>query len=268
MEINKFILLLLLIYSSLISSFADGQGAAPAPSPVISTISSSPEQSPSPAASTPSDSPSSLFSSSLFAPSDDSKSTDAPAEAPLPPTTATSQLPKEAAGDSSKGLPLLFPILKPLSAAGPVVKKICDSTDHPTECLASVIPFHKGESDPVSVLKMEMQALREGLKKAIAKATAMNDDPSVSIDLKSCLDTCLETYDSALYDLDDAFESIAAHDMARLKTVLSASVTDIGTCEEAFSEEGNGEDSPMKDFDDELTKIASNNLAIATALLR
>ncbi|XP_021646642.2 putative pectinesterase/pectinesterase inhibitor 26 [Hevea brasiliensis] len=261
MELNKSILLLL-ISSSLISAFANGQDASPAPSPaVISLISkaTSPRQSPSSTASAPSPSQ----SSSLFA-SSDSKSV--PAESPLPPaTSARTNAPAGAAEDSHEGLPLLFP--NPSSSGNPVLKKICDSTDHPTECLTSITPFQTGESDPVSVLKMEMQALRQGFKKAIAKATEINDDPAVAIEVKGCLDTCLEIYDSGLYDLDDALEAINSHDIDRLKTVLSAAVSDIETCEEAFEEEGTG-DSPMKEFDKELTTLASNNLAIASALLR
>lgn len=229
MGLNKFVLLLLISFS-FISSFVIG-GKDDSPSPSSSSIldsMSSDEDSPSPTAS---------------------------------PSSAPSQ-------SEDDGLPLLFPTDKPSSDGSPVLKKVCSSTDHPEECVSSVSLLKEGDSDPVAVLKTEMDALRQGFKKAIAQATKLNNDPSVSEEVKGCLDTCLEIYDSGLYDLDDAAEAIASHDVDKLKTVLSATVSDIDTCEEAFEEEGLEGDSPMKEYDAELSKLASNNLAIASSMIR
>lgn len=242
-EIRKFILLLLLS-SSLISSFTFAHNADTASSPESSKITSSPHSSPSP------------------------NSSPSPTASPSPHISQSPAASPEALNmDSPGGLPLLFPILHPLPAANPVIKKVCDATDHPSECMASIAPFHSGESDPISILKMEMQALREGFKKATVKATQLNEDPAISNQVKECLDTCLETYDTGLFDLDDALEAIAAHDTPKLRAVLSVTISDIQTCEEAFIEKDNEEESPMKALDEELKKLATNNLAIATSLL-
>ncbi|EEF47254.1 enzyme inhibitor, putative [Ricinus communis] len=230
MELKK--VFLLFVSSSLILFIAECHEPSPSPFPLpVSSISSSPDQAPS-------------------------SSSDVESPAPAPSSSA----------EAPSGLPLLFKSM-PSGPRNPVLVKICGTTDHPQECLASVSPFQTGESDPVSVLKMEMQALYQGFEKAFDKATEISEHPDTPASIKMCLDTCLEMYDSGLIDLQDAISALSNHDIDKLKTVLSATLSDIDTCDEAFMEESDTH-SPMKEIDDELTKIASNNLAIANALLR
>ncbi|KDP28269.1 hypothetical protein JCGZ_14040 [Jatropha curcas] len=251
MELKKF-LLIFISYSLIITSpFAEaGNDASSAPS--ASTTTAAATATPTTTSSTKNNLNTDTSSSSGSWPKS-SPSGSTPSK-PVSPAPAPS------------GLSLLFSTV-PLPTKNPVLKKICDSTSHPEECMSSITPYQTGESDPVSVLKMEMQALRKGFEKAIAKADSLNEDPSTSEMIRSCIDTCLEIYDTALYDLDDALEAVSSHDIDKLKTFLSATVSDISTCEEAFQEEP-GAESPLKEFDDELDKLASNNLAIVNALLR
>ncbi|XP_050237412.1 cell wall protein RBR3-like [Mercurialis annua] len=205
------------------------------------------------------DADSSAPSSSLFAPDSDSPDVDSPASSSSSP-----------ASDSTAQPPSVLPILfnqMPAPAHNPVLLKVCGTTDHPLECLTSISMFQTGESDPISVLKMEMQALHKGFEKALAHARKMCANPATPKSTKACLDTCAEMYDSGLTDIEDAITALSNHDIDKLKTVLSATVSDIDTCDEAFLEESDM-NSPMKEFDNELSMIASNNLAITEALLK
>ncbi|KAJ6972824.1 hypothetical protein D5086_026209 [Populus alba] len=143
--------------------------------------------------------------------------------------------------------------------------KICGLTDHPAECIAAIAPLLTGRTDPISVLKMGMQALHKSFEEATAVAAKLNKDPSSSAVVKDSLDTCLESFDSGMSDLNDALIAISSHDIGKLSTMLSATITYPDTCEEAFAEQP-GLHSPMKEMDRKLTTLASINLAISASL--
>lgn len=248
MELNKAILLLLLISSSLLSFLADaicvprnlshfGHGDDDlSPAPVSSSSSSSPIQSPEPAAS---------FSGSHI---------ESPSPISSPQAGSHEQMPS-----------LLTNQILQSPSTNPEIRKICGATDHPAECLASIIPYLTGAVDPISVLKMEIQALLKGFEQAIAVAKKLKADASTSAWVKSCLDICLDVYDSGISDLGNAITAISSHDIGRLNTLLSATVSYVDTCEDSFTEKP-GVNSPMQEVDDQLDKLASNNLAIAALL--
>ncbi|WCJ22331.1 hypothetical protein M5689_004426 [Euphorbia peplus] len=175
----------------------------------------------------------------------------------------------------SPSYPLLLPSesstlprkILPYPAGNPLLNKICEITDFQSECLTSIAPFHTGQTDPISVLKMEMQALRRGFQKASSDAQRMSDSPGASESVKSSLDACLDMYESGMFELDDALTAIADHDIPKLKVVLSATISNINACDETFSET-TGADFPVREVDVNLTKICSNTLAIANAFFQ
>ena len=182
----------------------------------------------------------------------------APIQAPLPPTDPSPSPPPPVSPTKSKS------ILPPPSN-NYALTKICGLTDHPAECIAAIAPLLTGRTDPISVLKMGMQALHKSFEEATAVAAKLNKDPSSSAVVKDSLDTCLESFDSGMSDLNDALIAISSHDIGKLSTMLSATITYPDTCEEAFAEQP-GLDSPMKEMDRKLTTLASINLAISASL--
>ncbi|XP_061960770.1 putative pectinesterase/pectinesterase inhibitor 26 [Populus nigra] len=181
-----------------------------------------------------------------------------PVQAPLPPTDPSPS--PSPPVSPTKSISIL-----PSPANNYALKKICGLTDYPAECIANIAPFLTGRTDPISVLKMGMQALHKSFEEATAVATKLNKDPSSSAVVKDSLDTCLESFDSGMSDLNDALVAISSHDIGKLSTMLSATITYPDTCEEAFAERP-GLDSPMKEMDRKLTTLASINLAISASL--
>ncbi|KAJ6680060.1 PECTINESTERASE [Salix purpurea] len=157
------------------------------------------------------------------------------------------------------------PSILPSPSNSYALTKICGFTDHPAECIAAISPFLTGKTDPISVLKLGMQALHQIFEEAIAVATKLNKDPSSSAVVKDSLDTCLDSFDSGMSDLEDALLAISSHDIGRLSTLLSATITYPDTCEDAFSEQP-GLVSPLKEMNRKLTTMASINLAISASL--
>ncbi|KAG5251913.1 hypothetical protein OIU78_011304 [Salix suchowensis] len=248
MELYKFITLLL-VSSSLLPFFAEAiclprnssnvyrhpeaSGTADAPGPAMPFISAATARSPlPPPASSPTIQP----------------PLPSPVSSPSPPDSPTHSAPT---------LPLL--------SGNAALTKICDVTDYPAECLATVAPLLAGEINPISVLKIGIHALQKSFEVATAVATKLIDDLSTSAVVKDALDTCVESFDSGVADLNDALEAISGHDIGRLSTLLSATITYSDTCEEAFSEQPHLE-SPLKEMDQHLDKLASINLAISASL--
>ncbi|KAJ6723328.1 INVERTASE-RELATED [Salix koriyanagi] len=157
------------------------------------------------------------------------------------------------------------PSILPSPSNSYALTKICGFTDHPAECIAAISPFLTGKTDPISVLKLGMQALHQIFEEATAVATKLNKDPSSSAVVKDSLDTCLDSFDSGMSDLEDALLAISSHDIGRLSTLLSATITYPDTCEDAFSEQP-GLVSPLKEMNRKLTTMASINLAISASL--
>lgn len=180
----------------------------------------------------------------------------APTQAPSPPPVPSPSPPVSREPS---------PSILPSPSNSYALTKICGFTDHPAECIAAISPFLTGKTDPISVLKLGMQALHQIFEEAIAVATKLNKDPSSSAVVKDSLDTCLDSFDSGMSDLEDALLAISSHDIGRLSTLLSATITYPDTCEEAFSEQP-GLDSPLKEMDRKLTTMASINLAISASL--
>ncbi|CAK7348440.1 unnamed protein product [Dovyalis caffra] len=173
-----------------------------------------------------------------------------PASASSPSPSASSPLPLDSPPDSQTQSPSI--LRSPFKNAA--LTKICGMTDYPAKCIAAISPFLTGETDPISILKIGMQALHKKIEEAIAVATKLNEDPSSSAVVKDSLDTCLDSFDNAISDLNDALLAISSHDIGKLSTMLSATITYPDTCEEAFAEQPDLA-SPMKEMDDQLTKI-------------
>ncbi|CAN1196431.1 hmu [Linum perenne] len=141
--------------------------------------------------------------------------------------------------------------------------KICGETRYPKDCLKSISPYFTGATDPESVLKMEVQAVRQGFVNAITKVKKMKKEAEGKWD-KSALDTCVENFQDGLDDLDSALDAITEHNADELQTMLSSVLTYVTTCEDSMAEDPDGHDLPnIMNMEQKLTNLATNSLDIA-----
>ncbi|KAG1365298.1 putative Pectinesterase inhibitor 4 [Cocos nucifera] len=227
------------------SSPLPAPASAPSPSPKSSR---SPSPSPSPC---PARSPSLTPTSS----SPSVNPTPSPAEEPSP-----SPVSPPVGGPSLS--PFSSPSTAPVHSSGlpNAVVGMCHHTDYPDLCLSSISPLLPafGTIDAKTLLTLEMKACRSYTETARTQAAKLaNENPSVA----SILQSCTENYEDAFDDLDSSAEALAEGDKGTLNSMLSALLDDYGTCEDGFTEMS--ATSPMASYDDTLTKLASNCLALA-----
>ncbi|KAK6930270.1 Pectinesterase inhibitor domain [Dillenia turbinata] len=151
----------------------------------------------------------------------------------------------------------------------PKIKKICESTDYPQICLSTIGPFLTGKTDTISVLEIVIKACVQHAKLALKAAKQLSKKSGVSQILSSGADVCRENFEDALDNLQRAMDAIPGKDIGTINSMLSAVVTDAGSCEDAFQEgpvPDSDEEPPMKIYYDKLSKMASNCLAVASLI--
>ncbi|GMY17060.1 pectinesterase inhibitor-like [Fagus crenata] len=168
---------------------------------------------------------------------------------------------------TSKITGLLSPLLgsSPTTKDNPEVKKVCDVSEDSILCASSIIPFLNGAFDPASILRSEIQAGVNFTQKTIAKAKELATDESLSKYEKECLQQCQTNYDSVLDNFKSAADAIGSNDVGTLRTMLSAAISDLEACDDAFRESP-GAESPLTEFDDVIHKLAGICLDIANKL--
>ncbi|KAI3469291.1 hypothetical protein Pfo_025954 [Paulownia fortunei] len=155
-------------------------------------------------------------------------------------------------------------ILAPSVDVNPKLKEICDSTDYPSLCLATVVPFLNGKTDVPSVLEVIIRAGAKLAKYGLSLAKNFAEKTGAPPELLSILEDCKDSYDSAVYNFQNTINAFLEHDIGTMNSMLSAVITDVGDCEDAFS--GLGEQSPLSSVADRLTNMTSNCLAIVSLL--
>ncbi|XP_058077452.1 pectinesterase inhibitor-like [Magnolia sinica] len=148
-----------------------------------------------------------------------------------------------------------------------IIREICEHTKNPDVCISSISPYlpNIGDVDATTILGLQIKACTNYTNVAISAVEQMVKDPKTPPLMMGCLKVCRESYGNALNDLQSAVKAIEAHDSGTLNSMLSAVLTDIGTCEDAFTERP-GLKSPMASQDNMLSKLASNCLAIAALI--
>ncbi|PKA62992.1 Pectinesterase inhibitor 1 [Apostasia shenzhenica] len=136
-------------------------------------------------------------------------------------------------------------------------------TDFPDLCISSI-----KESSPdlraannATVLSALTKAVGFKAREARAYALQLTKDATYDPKTTDLLRDCIDTYDDALDNLDAANEAIAAGDAGTRDTMLSAMISDFGTCEDGFQEFTLK--SPMADYSQTLQNMTDNCLAIA-----
>ncbi|XP_010524736.1 PREDICTED: putative pectinesterase/pectinesterase inhibitor 26 [Tarenaya hassleriana] len=236
---------------SLLPVFPQSNTGSPSPTPSPDILAPSPEiVAPSPEITAPKASPPAVPTSRKESPGAAPAGSNSPTK---PPAKSPSQSKPMA---PSPNEPLISPgkILNlSQQLLPPEFKNICEKTDFPALCESSIQPLVKGEIkiDPESVLLLAIQASIEATKKALITAGEVADAAD-----------CKELYDDAVMNLEDAVNAVKSRDPDTVNSDLSAALTDYSTCNDGFEE--TGEPNPLADVGDNLMKMASNCLAIAT----
>lgn len=143
----------------------------------------------------------------------------------------------------------------------PEIKRICDTTDYPDVCQSTLVRYN-GPFDIPSVLGISMQSGLDFSKAAIDMADRLSTQPMMSPDQSASLKDCKDNYDDVLYDFQNAHDALPAKDVGTMNTMLSAAITSVGDCMDAFE----GGESPVGTFSDKLRKMASNCLAMVSQI--
>lgn len=145
----------------------------------------------------------------------------------------------------------------------PRIKSVCDKTDQPGLCLSVISPVFNGKTDIPSVVGMLIKAATDQTKQAIATAKKKATDPKSNAKTKSRLKDCEEIYDDALDNFKEAIEALPVHDMGTVDTMLSAAISDYGTCDDGFT----GQPNPIPDGVSPMAKINENLMNIVGVIL-
>ncbi|KAK1350702.1 Pectinesterase inhibitor domain containing protein [Heracleum sosnowskyi] len=184
-------------------------------------------------------------------------------KAPVPSLPAPS-LPKGGNPQPGKGSPLLGGG-KPLPGGGgdnPGLKKICNSTDYPDVCLSTLGLLVGPATDPPTVLGVAIKAGLDFAKTAKDAAQQLATKPGTPPDEASPIKDCTDNYDDVLYNFQKAADALPQKDIGTMNTMLSAALTDVEDCNDAFE----GRVSSLATFSDTLMKMASNCLAIVDVM--
>ncbi|XP_068660108.1 pectinesterase inhibitor 1-like [Aristolochia californica] len=152
------------------------------------------------------------------------------------------------------------------AVVGTAMKAICANTDYPDVCETYIKPFNldAGSINAKTVVGMLLRACTEQTNAATAEATRLMSDSSISESIKAYVRVCKDTYSDALDNLDDAIAALASGDKNTFNIMVSAAMTDFGSCEDGFEEIE--AESPLSALDDTLKQIASNVLAVASSI--
>lgn len=147
----------------------------------------------------------------------------------------------------------------------PKIKEICDSTDHPLLCQSTISPSLKGnDADVSSVLKVAIDVTTKLADAGFSFAKRVADKEDNPPELASVLKDCRDSYDSVVYNFENAKSAFPERDMGTMNSMLSAVITNVGDCEDFFAQAGM--DSPFSGLADKLTNMTSNCLAIISLM--
>ncbi|TYG55352.1 hypothetical protein ES288_D09G265900v1 [Gossypium darwinii] len=150
----------------------------------------------------------------------------------------------------------------------PKLQSICGETDYPIECLTTTIPFldENVAIIPVSILKVEIDAIHNKTKEAIDKAYEFSMNPSTSRLLPLCLKTCINNYNAILESKQRILDAISIGDANELSMELSHNMEHVFACEDEFKEAKI--ESPIVKLNSLLVKIITNSLTIYVDMVK
>ncbi|XP_078427975.1 uncharacterized protein LOC144700439 [Wolffia australiana] len=134
---------------------------------------------------------------------------------------------------------------------------LCRRTDFPAICFAASKLAHAGGAAALAQasILVAMEKAREG--------RAMAARLSHSRAARGSVETCRQTYASALADLQSSLQALRRNSVADLQINLSAVISDVGTCDDGYAERGpRARGSPFFAVGRQIHAHASNGLAL------
>ncbi|KAH0465099.1 hypothetical protein IEQ34_005202 [Dendrobium chrysotoxum] len=178
---------------------------------------------------------------------------------PPPPPPRTSTPPPNSLPHPSPPTPTPTPSLPYISH---LIEFFCNHTDFSDLCLKSLINSSTVLKSPTNstVLAALMKAVDVKTHDARSFAQNLSADPHFDAKTRELLHDCIDVYDDALDNLEAAKEAISVGDIGTRDSMLSAMISNFGTCEDGFAEFSIK--SPLEDWSETLQSMTDNCLAI------
>ena len=140
--------------------------------------------------------------------------------------------------------------------------RLCRRTDYPALCLSAAKSF-RGAS-PAALTKATILAAIQKTHEGRALVTKLfrGRRPNGNVE------TCRQTYESALSDLQTSLNALNRNSIADLQINLSAVISDVGTCDDGYAETAARRRSPFAGVGNDIRKLASNGLALSQMMKR
>ncbi|CAL4982673.1 unnamed protein product [Urochloa decumbens] len=167
--------------------------------------------------------------------------------------------------ESFEAMKMKLPFPRPHVPVSPETKRVCGDTQYPEDCEESIAEIPGVESqpaatDPVAVLRLAMEAVREKTVVALNAATERMNAGGLEKVVKEALNDCAKSYMDIKAALGEVDAALKRGDLATARTNLDSVETDLTSCDDGFDERGTP--SVMTDHDQELQKLASDLIAI------
>ncbi|CAN0858676.1 hypothetical protein LINGRAHAP2_LOCUS7397 [Linum grandiflorum] len=129
-----------------------------------------------------------------------------------------------------------------------LVKDLCSRAENPDKC-GQYFQYSKS-NDAAQIVHTEINTLKTLVEEGKTTATKVKQQQHESAEVTQSLDVCVESYDKANKNLDKASmtstkcigaekkEECSAVEVGEVKAMLSATIANIGECEEAFEGKG------------------------------
>ncbi|KAI3696595.1 hypothetical protein L6452_28993 [Arctium lappa] len=138
------------------------------------------------------------------------------------------------------------------------VTNVCRKTEYPDQCISTVSPFLKGNSDISTILDRTMKSTAWLIKLGSIHSQRLSNAPGKPKDEIKILKSCKDNYDNALSDFQEAMKALACKDLERMNSMLKAVLSELEDCRDEYL----GKTFPLTTYDDKVTKMTSNCLAI------
>ncbi|KAA3454521.1 Pectinesterase inhibitor [Gossypium australe] len=141
----------------------------------------------------------------------------------------------------------------------PKLQKLCGETDYPIECLTSTIPF-LDENVAINPCLFSNKT-----KETLDKAFELSVNPPPSRLFLSCLETCIDNYNSILESKKKILDAIPVGDANQVSMELSFNMENVFACEDTFKEAEI--ESSITELNSLLVKIITNNIIISVDMI-
>ncbi|EEF46197.1 putative invertase inhibitor [Ricinus communis] len=148
-----------------------------------------------------------------------------------------------------------------------LISKTCSHTLYYEICVFSLKSDPRSETADVQGLAdIALSVSIAYGEETLAHVTDLKSKATENETLSSCLGDCVQEYNDAVGDLQEAADALKVKSLENVKTLVSSAMTDSDTCEEGFKEMELGDGSPLADRSQYFSKLCSNLLAITHLL--